>query len=393
MNKLQDIINSTSMDLSGMPLHVKKAIHAISTCKTEHSGLQYRTCDHCNYQSHSFLPCGNRYCNNCGSDKSNTWLNKRLRELIPVSYCMVTFTIPSRLNCIFQLNQKVFTSIFFKCAFNALKDTIKYQYSGVDHIAAIVFLQTWSQILNLHVHLHMLVPCGGMTCDYSEWIDFNNKYLVNESALKTLFLQKMVQALCEAKKSNQLILPESISEFHSDDAFKKWLYGNDQKWNIQIEPGEGSPESAFHYLSRYINKTAISDERILSYDKNSITFSYQTDRETKTKAEEKIPIQNFLQRFLQHILKPGVTRIRYFGFLSCSTKNKALKAICDIFNRYSPPISTSKLLEMINESLAKIDKWTDWKCPKCQKGKLIQSFSFRPRFIDAVNQRSSIAME
>ena len=370
MSKFQEILQLGCRYLPKMPSHKLKVLGDIEKCRTAKAGHQVRKCERCHYKHYSHLSCGSRYCTKCGSDKTRKWINQRMDDLLPVRYHMVTFTIPSRLHPVFLANEKLFVKVFFQAAAEALKDACRYQYAGLVHIGLLMALQTWKQNQGLHPHLHTMIPAGGFSEDYSEWIPFDKKYLVDQKSLRRLYQCKLIDKLVGLFRKDKLMLPKEISPFDNHFAFKRWLYGkNDELWNVRIDLGEGSPETAFHYIGRYVYKTAISEDKIVRYDESEVVLKIK-NRNTKKSETATLTLAQFLRRFLLHILDPGITRLRYFGFLSCSLKAKAIRAAYDIFNRTTPPISESRILKLISEIMADIERQAGWPCPNCHVGRM-----------------------
>jgi hypothetical protein len=311
MVKLSDIFISCGKEYlrkysrSMLPSH-KKAIYDISLCRTPVMGGQIYECKDCNCYHYSYHSCGNRHCNTCQNDKADKWLQERKDLLMPVDYFMVTFTLPEDLRQPARRNQKLFYKLLFKCSaesIDVLSSNPKYIGAKLGYFG---LLHTWSRRLDYHPHVHYIVTGGGLDIQNNKWIKSNNKFLLPVKALSALFKAKFRD---ELKK----LSPEVFSQIPPDTWTRKWVVNS-------IPVGGGA--HAIKYLAGYVFRVAISNNRILKHEHGYVTFKYK-DSQTHTWKNMKLQTEEFIRRFLQHVLPKGFVKVRYFG-LFASRNNKLL---------------------------------------------------------------------
>ncbi len=287
-----------------LPSH-RKAVYDISSCRTPAMGGQVYQCKCCKEYFYSYHSCGNRSCNKCQNDKAEEWLQKKNELLLPVDYFMITFTLPDELRAFARSNQKLFYNLMFKCSAASIEKLsgnkkfvgAKPGYLGVLH--------TWSRKLDYHPHVHFIATGGGLSTDNSKWIKSNNKFLFPVKALSVIFKAKFRDNL---KKISPVIFKQIPPEV--------WARG----WVVNSIPvGNGS--HAMKYLAQYVFRVAISNNRLIKCEDGFVTFKYK-DSKTNIWKTMKLNTEEFIRRFLQHVLPKGFVKVRYFGLFAC--KNKAL---------------------------------------------------------------------
>ena len=322
--------------------HLKTAFD-IMTCRTSVRGGDAYYCENCKSFHYSYHSCKNRHCPKCGSNDSEKWIEKQKEKLLPVKYFMVTFTVPEEFRFIIRSNQKLFYSILFQAASEVLKELLSDpKYAGGES-GFTAILHTWTRQLIYHPHLHFIVPGGAFDIERNIWDKANSKFLIPVKLLSKKFREKFCYLL---KKRNPEIFTTIPQEL--------WKSG----FNTHSEP-VGNGESTLKYLANYVYKTAISNNRIVSLENGKVTFTYK-DSKTKETKFVKIPVFEFMRRFLQHTLPKGFQRIRHYGFLSSGAKKKFVK-ICSYFNftQHRKPETKQE-----SDKFKTPDKFI---CPKCHK--------------------------
>lgn len=369
MNTLQSIFNNSIDTLPSMPSYKRKALLNIMTCKTEAAGKVVRSCNSCNHVVKYNRSCGSRYCNQCGYFRKALWIEDRLDECLPVQYFFATFTIPEYLRVLFLYNEKVCYKEFFKSTAEAIKSVCKHFIDPGIKTGFSSFLHTWDQAGNYHPHIHILIPGGGISEDECEWVSCKKNFFMPSYALRAVFKAKFIDALLVHYNKDRLVFPDTLNTFGDKDSdkFKRFLQGKDKYWCVNIQAGEGRAEHAIDYLGRYVNKTAFNDERIKQKgDKVEVRVK---NRKEGTYENHKIDIKEFIRRFLLHILPKGTSRIRYYGFLSCSLKSKSIKLLKGIFEIKSHSVSAKRLIQSLNVILLKHRIELGESCQICKKGK------------------------
>jgi hypothetical protein len=285
-----------------MPHNHKRALIAITTCRTEEMGGHLEECDnHCGNVRYSYHSCKNGSCPKCHGADTKRWLEKRETELLPAPYFHLVFTLPAELREVVRSNQKALYAVLFHAAIAALtKLSLDPKYIG-GQLGMLTVLHTWTRAKEYHPHLHLLVPAGGLAKD-GGWRPARKKFLVPVKALSPIFRAIFMKL---ARKA----LPE--------ETFPKEVW--DQNWVVFSKPTFRNTKKVLHYLGRYVHRIAIANNSILAMENDHVTFRYQnsTSREWKTM---RLAAMEFLRRFLQHVLPKGFHKVRYFGLLHPTNK-------------------------------------------------------------------------
>jgi len=335
-----------------------RALHAIRKCRTKALGGHLDWCMECKKLHLQFNSCRNRHCPTCQGHKRHEWIIARTQELLPVLYFHVVFTLPDTLNPV----ALKYPRTLYKILFDTVWETLSAFGNNPKHLGAklgmIAVLHTWGQNLQLHPHLHCIVPKGGVS-KAGFWKkgkgkdDFLFSVLAMSNKYRGLFVAKLRKALPQ--------LPQSLY----DDLFKK-------KWVVYAKDPFGKPEHVIEYLGRYTHKIAISNHRIVHMDKDKreVTFRLKDYRKGGQRTTMTLTSREFIRRFQLHILPKGFTRIRHYGFLSSSWKKDRLPLLqLQLADKNLIP---SLSFEIKEKSVHRI-------CPSCKKGALITLLSFDSR--------------
>ena len=298
-----------------IPYNHIKTINDILRCRTSDLGGNVFYCAECDKYHYSYHSCKNRHCPKCGSQDSGKWLEKQKERFLPVLYFMVTFTLPQELRSICRSNQKIFYSIMFKASSSALRTLLNDPKFAGGESGFTGILHTWTRQLEYHVHTHYIVPGGAFDFDRNKWNISNHKFLIPVKALSKIFRKNFESML---KKKSMKLYSQIPQEIWKEKGFN----------TNSIQVGKG--EEVFTYMANYIYKTGITNNRVLSCKDGEVTFQY---KESKTDIIKylKIPVTEFIRRFLQHVLPSGFQKVRYYGFLSSASKKKG-KIVADYFD-------------------------------------------------------------
>lgn len=340
-----------------------RTLSALSKCRTSALGGHIDGCSSCGNLRMSYNSCRNRHCPKCQGNERQAWIQAREKELLPVPYFHVVFTLPSELNGLCMQYPK----LMYDSLFDAAWDTINTFASDETHLGAttgmISILHTWGQQLSLHPHLHCIIPAGGLSKE-GKWkhTKTNGNYLFPVKALSVVFRAKYIYHLREnslvhtTKNNKQVVLPKAIIE----SCFKK-------QWVVYAKRPFSGVGSVVEYLGRYTHKVAISNHRItnINNNDNTISFSYKDYKDGAKKKLLTLEAMEFVRRFSLHILPKAFVRIRHYGILSSTAK---LKAIAEI-RKQLPPLknTTTKPLTMPYNPL---------QCPCCKKETMLRLFNF-----------------
>lgn len=280
-----------------MPSTHLKAMRAIEQCRTEALGGQVYHCPDCGQERYSYHSCRNRHCPKCQNENAQRWLGKQQDLLLPVPYFLLTFTLPAGFNEVARSHQSLLYDLLFKTSAAATQQLAQDPRFIGGQIGMVGVLHTWGRNLAYHPHIHYLVPAGGLAMDGKNWLPARHNFLLPVRALSRIFRGKLQQALRH-------------TDCYVRIPAKVWK----QEWVVHCEP-VGSGLGALKYLAPYIFRVAINNNRILRLEDDRVTFRY---RDTATDAERRSTLgaEDFIHRFLQHVLPKGFVKVRYYGLFS-----------------------------------------------------------------------------
>lgn len=309
-----------------LPLPQHKAMWAIEHCRTPALGGQLEQCDGCGFQRQAYRSCGNRHCPQCQTLNQVRWVDARQAEVLPVPYFHVTFTLPSELRALALRNQQVVYDLLFRAAADALL-AVGREKLGAE-LGAVAVLHTWSQTLIDHPHVHMLVPGGGLSLDQMRWVPTRRPdYLLPVGKLKSRFRRRMLGGLEAARDQGQLKFPGAIAALAWPLAWSRLLQHLCKlRWVINVKPTLGDPGHVLDYLGRYVLRVAIADHRILDLHDGQVTFRYRDRADGNKRKVMTLTGEEFIRRFLCHILPPGFTKVRYYGLLAPNGRHELARA-------------------------------------------------------------------
>jgi predicted Zn-ribbon and HTH transcriptional regulator len=339
-----------------LPAAHRKVMRAVEICRTAELGGHLKQCDTCGFEHPSYNSCRNRHCPKCQSLAKAQWLQEQSAELLPVGYFHLVFTLPHLLNGVILAHKKILLSLLFKAVSETLLEFGRTRFGGTVGIIAV--LHTWDQTLNDHFHLHCLIPSGALSLDQSRWIAARPNFLFPVKALSVVFRGKFLDLLTQAGEKGRM---ETSSERLKALRKKNWI--------VYAKKPFGSPRTVLDYLGRYTHRVALSNERILSAQNGQVTFTYR-DRKDKDRLKSMtLDAQEFIHRFLLHVLPDGFMRIRHFGFLANRAKKHALPQCRKLLGLSAalPELPKKSAHDLLLE-LTGIDLS---RCPRCQKGTMI----------------------
>jgi predicted Zn-ribbon and HTH transcriptional regulator len=335
-----------------------KAFRAILNCRTSVLGAHVDKCDNCGYEQISYNSCRNRHCPKCQSFAKEQWLEKQRQNLLNTNYFHVVFTVPDNLSLIFYQNQAQMYGLLFKAASETLLELCAdRKYLGaVPGITAV--LHTWGQKLNYHPHLHCVVTGGGLS-NGSTWRDSGKKFFLPVKVISKKFRGKFLYHLRhETFKSS----PEKLDNIRKilPDLYKKG-------WVVYCKPPFGGPEKVLDYLARYTHRVAISNNRIIKLDKDGkILFGWKDYKDNCRMKITSLSAEEFIRRFLMHILPSGFRKIRHYGLFASRNKNVRLSLCRKLTKTIRKPAAQISALEKLKAALGE-----DFNlCPCCGIGHL-----------------------
>jgi hypothetical protein len=334
----------------------QKVMRALSVCRTQELGGHLDRCDACGFERPAYNSCRNRHCPKCQSLAKARWLEKQTAELLPVGYFHLVFTLPHEFNRLILANKKMLLALLFKAVSETLLQFGQTRLKGTLGIIAV--LHTWDQMLKDHFHLHCLVPSGALSFDRSHWISARKNFLFPVKALSRVFRRKFLALLKQSIDRGKLqIKGEEVKK-----AEKK-------NWVVYAKKPFGSPHTVLDYLGRYTHRVALSNNRILQVQDGEVTLSYRDRKDGDRKKTMTLEAQEFIRRFLLHVIPQGFMRIRHFGFLANRAKKQAL-AQCRKLLDLDPVLPKSPILSA-KDLLLKITGVDLSRCPCCHEGMMI----------------------
>jgi len=297
-----------------------KAWRAIVACRTAALGGHVETCDACGTTRHVYHSCRNRHCPTCQTRAKEAWLAARRRELLPVPYFHLVFTLPHALHGLVAGHPRRLYETLFAAAAGTLNEfaASPRHLGGVPAFSLV--LHTWKQDLGRHVHVHALVAGGALAAD-GAWVSPKKGFLFPVKALSKVFRGKFVAALTAQRSAGQL---PSVAGATDWQRLKTALYAHD--WVVYAKQPLGGPAQVLEYLGRYTHRVAISNERIVAIDLGGVAFQVRADATTGKKRTLRLAGGEFIGRFLLHVLPGGFKRIRHYGLLSAARKKVGLAA-------------------------------------------------------------------
>jgi hypothetical protein len=314
-----------------------KVLRAIAACRTAALGAHVEQCDSCGQRAISYNSCLNRHCPKCQAAARQRWLKKHSAELLPVPYYHVVFTLPHVLAPLALQNKAVVYDLLFRAAAQSLlRIAADPKHLGAN-IGFLAVLHTWGQTLLAHPHLHCVVPGGGLSPDHRRWTPCGHKFFLPVKVLSPVFRKKFLAGLERAFAKHQLTLAGQLTPLQSPTAFAHLLHTAAQRnWVVYAKRPFAGPAQVLTYLSRYTHRVAIANSRLLAMAEGKVSFrwrDYARGSQTRTMT---LAADEFLRRFLLHVLPQGFVRIRSFGFLANRHRTELL-ALCRSHLQTSAP--------------------------------------------------------
>jgi hypothetical protein len=298
-----------------------KVMSAIEACRTAELGGHVSACEDCAHLAVSYNSCRNRHCPKCQGAAARAWLAERQRDLLPVPYYHVVFTLPARVGAVAYQNKAVVYDILFKAAAETLQTiAVDPKHLGA-RIGLTAVLHTWGSAMTHHPHVHCIVPGGGLSPDGQRWIACRPSFFLPVRVLSRFFRRLFLERLSQAHAAGRLAFFGELAPLAEPSAFKAHLTPlRRAEWVVYAKRPFGGPEAVLAYLSRYTHRVAISNSRLLAMDERGVSFRWKDYRARDTGKPwiktMTLPAEEFLRRFLLHVLPDGFHRIRHYGVLA-----------------------------------------------------------------------------
>jgi hypothetical protein len=331
-----------------------KVLRAIERCRTAALGGHRDRCVRCGHEAISYNSCRNRHCPKCQTNAREKWLCARRQELLPVCYFHLVFSVPHALVPLMWQNKKLLFGLLFNASAATLLEVAADPARLGCEVGFLSILHTWGQTLQRHPHIHCVVPGGGLSLDHSRWIRSPPHFFLPVRVLSRVFRGRFVAGLRQAFHGKQLAFHGELEPLANEKAFTAFLRTLfREEWVVYAKAPFGGPEHVLQYLARYTHRVAISNHRLLSVGDDHVTFRWKDyAHHDKSRAMTLTP-EEFLRRFLQHVLPKGLPRIRYFGWLANRRRHELLPLCRTLLAVASPPAVSSQTETAV------------WRCPAC----------------------------
>ena len=321
-----------------------KVMSAITQCRTAALGGHVLRCDGCGLDQVSYNSCRNRHCPKCQSSAAKRWLDARQADLLPVEYYHVVFTLPAPIADIAYQNKAALYGLLFDIAAETLlRIAADPKHLGA-HIGATLVLHTWGSALTHHPHVHGIVPGGGLAPDGKTWVACRPGFFLPVRVLSRLFRRRFLEELQRLHDGGKLRFFGEHAALAETAAFKAWLAPLRRcEWVVYAKRPFAGPQAVLAYLSRYTHRVAISNSRLLAMDERGVTFRWKDYRANKPGRGKKchkamtLSPQEFMRRFLLHVLPGGFHRIRHYGLLANSRRRDNLALARQLLQVAPPP--------------------------------------------------------
>jgi hypothetical protein len=355
-------------------LEQMKVMTAIERCRTAALGGHVLRCEDCAHTVIAYNSCRNRHCPKCQGAAAREWLAEREKELLPVPYFHVVFSLPAKIADIAYQNKTLIYNILFKASAETMITIAADPKHLGARIGVLSVLHTWGSALTHHPHVHMIVPGGGISLDGTRWIACRPNFFLSVHVLSRRFRRLILEKLDAAHRAGQLQFFGKHVSLTNAQAFAAYLAPlRNSEWVVYSKRPFGGPEDVLRYLARYTHRVAISNRRLVSFDDKGVTFKWKDYRREGPERYQVMTLapHEFMRRFLMHVLPQGFHRIRYYGLLTSQTRAKNIARIRELLAVQLIPIDDIKAINVKpDEPIA-----PEHQCPCCgSRMRIIETF-------------------
>jgi hypothetical protein len=352
----------------------RRVMQAIAACRTAALGGHVEACDDCGHQRISYNSCRNRHCPKCQSLARAQWIEDRQVELLPLPYFHVVFTLPEEIAAIAYQNKAVVYNLLFA----ATADTLRTIAADPKHLGAEVgffaVLHTWGQTLVHHPHLHCVVPGGGLSADGERWVPCRPGFFLPVRVLSRFFRRRFLQLLEQAFDRGELKFFSALEQLRERETFHRYLEPLRQKeWIVYSKAPFAGPEQVLDYVGRYTHRVAISNNRLLNIEDGHVAFRWKDYRDGNAQKTMTLTAEEFIRRFLLHVLPPGLQRIRYYGFLGNRYRKEKLAQCRSLLqvNSTTPQKAGAEAPADYRDRYEALTGVSLHACPVCRRGRMM----------------------
>ena len=355
----------------------RRVISAIELCRTAALGGHVERCDRCDHQRICYNSCRDRHCPKCQSLARAQWLEDRRSELLDTQYFHVVFTVPQPIAAIALQNKESVYNILFRAAAETLRTIAADPKHLGAQIGFFTVLHTWGQSLFHHAHLHCVVPGGGISPDGTRWISCRPNFFLPVSVLARLFRRLFLDYLQQAFNAGDLQFFSSLEPLRTRSTFLRHLAPIQKKdWVVYAKRPFAGPEEVLKYVARYTHRIAIANNRLLNINDGKVQFRWRDYRDGNRHKTMTLGADEFIRRFLLHVLPDGFQRIRYFGFLANRYRAERL-ALCRQLMQMPPPTATHEANMDYRDRYEALTGISLRTCPLCRRGTMVVIETFK----------------
>jgi predicted Zn-ribbon and HTH transcriptional regulator len=348
----------------------KRVLRAIERCRTAALGGHLERCDNCGHERNAYCSCADRHCPKCQSLARAKWVEKRQAELLECEYFHVVFTLPAELAALALQNKRQMYDLLFR----ATADTLQSIAADPERLGAQIgffcILHSWGQTLNFHPHLHCVVPGGGISLDGSRWVACRPHFFLPVKVLSRRFCKLYLRYLEDAYATKKLQFYGELQPLSEPKNFARYLKPlRDHEWVVYAKPPFGGPEKVLDYLGRYTHRVAISNNRLKELKDGQVSFAYKDYKHEHRQKVMTLSADEFLRRFLLHVLPNSFQRIRHYGLLSNRHRGENLARCRELLGTPAPVPEPRR---DYRERLQQLGGHDPLLCPQCKSGKMLR---------------------
>ena len=352
----------------------RRVMSAIEVCRTAVLGGHLERCDQCGHERNAFNSCRDRHCPKCQCLARAQWIEDRQSELLDVPYYHVVFTVPEEIAAIAYQNKEVVYGILFQATAECLKTIAADPKHLGAEIGFFAVLHTWGQNLQVHPHLHCVVPGGGLSPDGQRWVPCRPEFFLPVRVLSRLFRRLFLESLRKTFRSGKLQFFAALKSLSEPNAFTQLLDRMKARdWVVYAKRPFAGPQQVLDYVGRYTHRVAISNNRLLDIENGQVRFQWKDYRHEGQSKTMTLSADEFMRRFLLHVLPNGFQRIRYYGLLGNRYRKEKLERCRRLLGMSAPAVPSSELAsdkdyrdryeELTGDSL--------YRCPQCGQGRML----------------------
>jgi putative transposase/transposase-like zinc-binding protein len=350
----------------------RRVLTAIEVCRTAVLGGHLEQCDHCAHRRNAYNSCSNRHCPKCQSLARAQWVADRQAELLNTQYFHVVFTLPQQLATIGYQNKRELYGILFR----ATAETLLTIAADPKHLGAEIgffaVLHTWGSNLLHHPHLHCVIPGGGLSPDRTQWISCQAGFFLSVRVLSRLFRRLFLEYLLKAFDAGKLEFFSSLELLRDRSSFLDYLAPlREAEWVVYAKRPFAGPEQVLDYVGRYTHRVAISNNRLLDIAEGKVTFRYKDYRHDAQQKTMTLEADEFIRRFLLHVLPDGFQRIRYYGFLANRYREQKLTCCRALLDMPAPEPPALEIPKNYRERYEELTGSSLRQCPVCHRGRML----------------------